>query len=96
VLEKNPNLSIKTEASKELKSVNDLVGTQFVSVSRQYMKFVESEEQRNGHSSEESRLERLFVAFFNARAEVTTLAKQVEAMREQNRVLRRKYRSISK
>jgi hypothetical protein len=96
VLEKNPNLSIKTEASKELKSVNDLVGTQFVSVSRQYMKFVESEEQRNGHSSEESRLERLFEAFFNAKAEVTTLAKQVEAMREQNRVLRRKYRSISK
>jgi hypothetical protein len=59
VLENDSRLSIKTDTSKELKSVNDLVGTQFVSVSREYMRFVESEEQRSGHYFEESRSERL-------------------------------------
>ena len=89
------SLSIKTDTSKELKSVNDLVGTQFVSISRQYMRFVENEEQRSGHYSEERRSERLFEAFFNARAEVRALAEQVGAMRQQNRILRQKYRRIS-
>ena len=81
VLERTPSLSIKTDASRELNSVNDLVGTQFVSVSRQYMRFVESQQQRNGDYPEESRSEILLDAFFNARAEVTTLAEQVDAMR---------------
>jgi hypothetical protein len=89
------SLSIKTDTSKELKSVNDLVGTQFVSISRQYMRFVENEEQRSGHYSEERRSERLFEAFFNARAEVGALAEQVGAMRQQNRILRQKYRRIN-
>jgi Glycosyl transferase family 2 len=80
ILEKTPYLSIKTGASRELESVNDLIGTQLVSVSRQYMRFVESE-QRNGDYPEESRSERLLEAFFNARGEVTALAEQVQAMR---------------
>jgi hypothetical protein len=42
------------------------------------------------------RSERLFEAFLiNARAEVTALAEQVGAMRQQNRILRQKYRRIS-
>jgi hypothetical protein len=96
VLEKNPSLSIKTETSRELKSVNDLVGTRFVSVSRQYMRFVDSEERKSGHYSEESRSERLLDAFFNSRMEVTNLVEQVEALRRKNQALRRKYRSVSK
>jgi hypothetical protein len=95
VLENDSRLSIKTDTSKELKSVNDLVGTQFVSVSREYIRFVESEEQRSGHCFEESRSERLFKAFFDAKEEVAALAEQVETMREQNRILRRKYRGVS-
>jgi glycosyl transferase family 2 len=89
VLEKTPSLSIKNETSRELKSVNDLVGTQFVSVSRQYMNFVESEAQRNGHYSEENHLEWLLDAFLNAKTEVTILAERVQATRRQNRILRR-------
>jgi predicted RNase H-like nuclease (RuvC/YqgF family) len=89
VLDKDASTSIKTDTSKELKSVNDLVSTRFVSVSRQYMRFVESGEQTNGVYSEESRSERLFAAFFNAKEEVTALAEQMETMREQNRTLRR-------
>jgi hypothetical protein len=96
VLEKDLSASIKTDTSKELKSVNDLVGTRFVSVSRKYMRFVESEERRNDHYSEERRSERLFEAFFNAQAEVAALAEQVETMREQSKILRRKYREMSK
>ena len=53
------------------------------------MRFVESEEQRNGDHSEERWSERLFDALFNAKAQVTSLAEQVETMREQNRTLRR-------
>ena len=45
------------------------------------MRFVESQQQRNGDYPEESRSEILLDAFFNARAEVTTLAEQVDAMR---------------
>ena len=94
VLEKDLSASIKTDTSKELKSVNDLVGTRFVSVSRKYMRFVEREERRNDHYSEKRRSERLFEAFFNAQAEVTALTEQVETMREQNKILRRKYREM--
>src|SRR5215203_6911174 len=70
VLAEAPSLLIKNDTSKELKNVNELVGTRFVSVSRQYMRFVESEAKRNGRYSEESWSERLFEAFFNARAEI--------------------------
>lgn len=89
ILQKAPSLSIRTDTSRELKSVNELVGTQFMTVSRQYMRFVESEAQRNGHYSEESQSERLLEAFFDAKAEVTTLAEQLETMRRQNQRLQR-------
>src|SRR5215208_4206877 len=46
LLGKTSSLSIKTDTSKELKSVYDLVGTQLVSISRQYMRFIENEEQK--------------------------------------------------
>lgn len=83
VLEKAPSLLIKNETSKELKSVNELVGTRLVSVSKQYMRFVESEEKRNGHYSEESRSERLYEAFFNARAEVAACSKRIRDLERQ-------------
>jgi hypothetical protein len=83
VLEKSPILKIKNEASKELKSVNELVGSRFVSVSRQYMRFVESEEKKRGSYSEEERSERLFEAFFNARAEVAVHSEKVRDLEKQ-------------
>jgi len=89
VLEKTPSLSIKNVTARELKSVNDLVSTQFVTVSRQYMNFVKSEAQRNGHYSEENQLERLLDAFLNTKTEFTILAEQLQTTRRQNRILRR-------
>ncbi len=93
VLENNANLSIKTDASKELKSINDLVGTHFVIVSRQYMRFVESEARRDGHCPEEGGSERLFEPFFNARAEATALAEQLGTARQQIRTQRQQNRT---
>jgi hypothetical protein len=91
LLEKTPSLSIRTDASKELSSVNDLVGTRFMSVSRQYMRFVESEERSSGYRRTVERgSERLFEAFFRARREVRTLAEQLETMRLENQRLRRR------
>jgi hypothetical protein len=88
VLENTPSLSIMTDTSRELKSVNDLVGTRLLTVSRQYMRFVEGEERRNGYS-EESRSERLFEAFFNAREEVMALVEEKQKMLRENERLRR-------
>ena len=93
VLNKTSSLSVKTDTSKELKSVNDLVGTRFVIVSRQYMRFVESEARRNGDHPEEGRSERLFEPFFNARAEGTALAEQLGTARQQIRTQRQQYRA---
>jgi glycosyltransferase involved in cell wall biosynthesis len=84
VLEEAPSLLLKNDTSRELKSVNELVGTRFVSVSKRYMRFVEDEEQRGGRDSEASRSERLNEAFFNARAEV---AAQSEKVRDLERKL---------
>jgi len=92
VLEESPNLTIKNETSRELKSVNDLVGTQIMPISRKYMKFVEHEEQRTGRYSAERWSERLLDAFFSARAEVVNLAGQVEVLRQENQALRRENR----
>jgi hypothetical protein len=94
VLEETPNLYMKSDTSKELKSVNELVGTRLVSVSRQYMKFVESQDQRNGRYYEKNQSERLFKAFSNARAEVTTLVKELETTRRQKIALEKQIQTI--
>ena len=83
VLEEAPNLLLKNDTSRELKSVNELVGTRFVSVSKRYMRFVENEEQRGGRDSEEGRSERLYEAFFNARAEVAAQSEKVRDLERQ-------------
>jgi len=70
VLEESPAVSIVAETSKELKSVNDLVGTRIASVSERYMRFVESKERGSGRTSEKIWPERLYEAFLNARSQV--------------------------
>ena len=90
VLKETPSLPIRNETSKELKSVNDLVGTRFVSVSRQYMNFVEEEERREkgARYSEQKHTERLFEAFFNARSELKVYNKKVRNLEQQLKKLR--------
>lgn len=88
VLAEAPSLLMRNDTSKELKSVNELVGTRFVSVSKQYMRFVENEAQRDGHYSEESRSERLAEAFFNARAEVAAYGRKTSELQQELKKLR--------
>jgi hypothetical protein len=83
VLAEAPSLLMRNDTSKELKSVNELVGTRFVSVSKKYMNFVENEAQKNGHYSEESRSERLAEAFFNARAEVAAYGRKTRELQQE-------------
>jgi chromosome segregation ATPase len=47
------------------------------------MRFVESEEQRGGRDSEEGRSERLYEAFFNARAEVAAQSEKARDLERQ-------------
>ena len=95
VLEGAPSLQVKSEASRELRSINELVGTRIVSVSKRYMRFVEEEGRRGGGDGfEEGGLERLYEAFFNARAEVGTLVKELEHTRRQKIALEEKLQAI--
>lgn len=93
VLAEAPSLLMRNDSSKELKSVNELVGTRFVSVSKKYMRFVENEAQKNGHYSEESRSERLAEAFFNARAEVAAYGRKTRELQQESKKLRAESRS---
>jgi hypothetical protein len=93
VLEEAPSVLIKSDTSKELKSVNALVGSRIISLSKQYMRLVEDEERKTERYSEERRAERFSEAFFTARAEVATYAKRIgdleKCLKEQRRVMRR-------
>ena len=88
VLQQAPNVPIKGETSKELKSVNDLVGSRMVVLSSQYLRFVEAEESRNGRTSED-RSERLFSAFVNAKSEVAAYGKRLGELEKQVKEVRR-------
>ena len=82
VLKGTEGALLMSETAKELKSVNDLVGSRISNISEQYMELVESEERRHGRNSGESRAERLREAFFNARSQV---AADGERIRDQER-----------
>ncbi len=88
ILAQAPSLLMRNDTSKELKSVNELVGTRFVTVSEQYMDFVENEARREGSYSEESRSERLSEAFFNARAEVVDVGRNTRELQQELKELR--------
>jgi hypothetical protein len=98
VLEENPNLLVKGESARELRSVNELVENLFLVVSEEYMLLVYDEEQRKkgaGHAAlrgepggggpEDE------AAFYRAKAEAKVqnlralrLQRPLEQLREQN------------
>lgn len=92
VLDENPDLVLKTGSSKELESVNELVGTAFVNVSRRYMRFVEGEERRKGSRAAGIGSERMFEPFFNARAEAAIYRAAAQEAREEVRKAREQTR----
>ena len=68
VLEASPKLEIMVDTARELKSTNDLVGTRFMVLSEEYVRFVGREDRRLGNPPERH-AERLSEAFFRAAAE---------------------------
>lgn len=78
VLRETPNLLIRNEASRELGSVNELVGTHLVTVSRRYMRLVDS--------LDGERPEMLLGAFFDAKAEASALRGELEFTRRRRRI----------
>lgn len=81
VLEEAPKLAIKTETARELESTNDLVGTRFMVLSEEYMKFVQGEDRRMGNPPQRH-ADRLSNAFFQAAAEVVEQSRRVTEIRQ--------------
>ena len=82
VLEETPSLEIKTETARELGSTNDLVGTRFMVLSEDYMRFVREEDRRMGHPPERH-TDRLSKALFQTAAEVREQSRKVAEVRQQ-------------
>src|SRR5215212_7397894 len=85
-LEKNPELRIKRETAREIKSVNDLVENQFLVVSGDYMAWVDAEEEKQVVDAIEGEPRRFAEAYFKARVEAQTLSarrlqRQIQALK---------------
>ena len=87
VLREAPGLLIKNASSRELGSVNDLVGTNLVTVSRRYMKLVDK--------LDENRPQRLLDAFFNAGSEAAALREELEFTRRRRRIAEDHLRAVT-
>lgn len=85
--------SVMPETARELESVNDLVGTDFAVVSREFMDLVEREERRNG-LGEEATQHRLLEAYFNARAEAHAQSQKTGELEQQRRKLEQRLRVL--
>jgi cell division protein FtsB len=99
-LSREPRLQIKSETSRELKSVNDLVHNRFLVVSKAYMKLVDdSDRNRAVPRSEPGKLiEALFEARAESRAQAhrtQELELQVEQLQESLAKARKKIRASS-
>ncbi len=96
VLEASPELLIKRETSRELRSVNDLVGTHFAAVSKEYMKFVMGEANEKEALTSESVFDGLYELYSRAWAEARIQNRQAEQFRRQNARLQRNLKNLRK
>ncbi len=84
VLEQSPSLQIKQETAKELESVNDLLGTRFAVVSREYLRLaLEEGLKKGGESFLQGYAERITEAFFEARAQERAQRRRAEDLERQ-------------
>lgn len=88
-------VSVLPETARELKSVNDLVGTDFAVVSREYLELVEREERRNGLDEEATR-HRLLEAFFNARAEAHAQSRKASELEQLRSELEQQLKALDR
>lgn len=96
VLQESPELHVKRETARELKSVNDLVDNQFLVVSGDYMAFVDAEEEKRLADATEGEPRKFADAYFRTRAMAQTArARRLERqVAELQRSLRKERREI--
>lgn len=88
ILESASQLVLKSETSRELQSMDELLGTQFMVLSEEYMKFVGQEYLRKGRAPE-AHPQRLIEAFLRASSEARTRASEANHLRKENDKLQR-------
>ena len=96
VLDASPELLIRNDASRELKSVNDLIGTHFANVSEEYVRFMRGELQRREDYSRDVELDRLYDLFSRVREEAGEQRRMAQGLRKQETSLRRQLRVVQK
>ncbi|MGF1472417.1 MAG: glycosyltransferase family 2 protein [Rubrobacteraceae bacterium] len=97
VLEKSPSLLARNETSRELESVNDLIGTQYNSISEEYIKFAaRKEREKNGTSSDGDSIypQLLLKPLLRARAEARAVRQRAQGLERERRELRRQVREL--
>src|SRR5829696_2345337 len=67
VLDASPELLIRNDTSRELESVNDLIGTQLANISEEYIRYVQSEWRGREGYSQEDELDRAYALFSRVR-----------------------------
>src|SRR5918997_2896139 len=85
VLNVASELLIRRDTCRELKNVNDLVGTPFAIVSREYMKLVEEEARKSIDYSQSSELDMLASLFFTAQAQAAVQRREFERRKKSRR-----------
>jgi hypothetical protein len=96
VLDAAPELTIKSDTSRELKSVNDLIGTQFANISEEYVGFMQRELRRREGYSQDAEMAQAYELFARARKEAKVQLKAATSAREQNKSLRRQFNRARK
>ena len=89
VLDASPELLIRNDTSRELESVNDLIGTQFANISEEYVKFMQSELRGREGYSQDAELDRVYEIFSRVREEAGEQLRMAQTLRTQNKSLRR-------
>jgi hypothetical protein len=85
VLNAASELLIRRDTCRELKSVNDLVGTPFAIVSPEYMKLVKEEARKSTDHSQSSELDMLASLFFTAQAQAAVQRREFERRKKPTR-----------
>jgi hypothetical protein len=88
VLETSPELLIRNDTSRELKNVNDLIGTQYASISKEYVKFMQSELRGQEGYSQDVELDRVYEMFFRIKSESEEQFRRMQSLQKRNKSLR--------
>jgi glycosyltransferase involved in cell wall biosynthesis len=96
VLDASPELLIRNDTSRELESVNDLIGTQFANISEEYVKFMRGELQGQEGYSRDVELHRLYELFSRAKEEARDQRRTVQGQQKQDIALRRQLGGVQK